>query len=276
MATETPEVDPNTEVWVWIGTTPTREDMLTQLESLPPVHGIKAIDYADYVLPMTNQQKVEVQGSEEYVQTTRLYMTVAGRVKMLNDAAEEHDWRVWENQKVIQDDPVVLQTRIEIQEIDDQGEPNSMGARHGLSKAKGGDHAWEKMETASRGRAIAAWGFGVLPGSGIASFEEMQELSETGEIRKRSNGQPDEKRDKDEIVTDTLTVIEELRQLRGQDAGELVEKLQEYIGSQLGTKVTIDQDGKLDLAKLKPGQLSLLERNIRKQLQEEKATQADI
>jgi len=53
-----------------------------------------------------------------------------------------------------------------------------------------------------------------------------------------------------------------------QDRTELWEKIQKYLKENLGVTVLIGEDG-LDLAKLKDGQIALLEKNIRKQNSDE-------
>jgi hypothetical protein len=60
------------------------------------------------------------------------------------------------------------------------------GTRHGIatSRKKGGANAerefpWEVAETSAIGRALAAMGYGLIPGAGLASAEDMLRASAT-------------------------------------------------------------------------------------------------
>jgi len=252
------------ESWVWIDRTPSTDEMLERLRSLPDQFGLSVADYADYVLPLSQRQKMRRDGREEYVETWRLYMTVAGRVVMLRDAALKHGWSVEESWEAVSTDPFVLRCGLRV-----SADGAVVGVRFGLAKAKGGDTAWEKMETAARGRAIAAWGIGVLPGSGIASLEEMQDA-----MSPQPHRDGKEKRDAATLLADTMAAIEELRQFRGQEPAEIAEKIAEYVHRHLGVQVPYGET--VDLSGLKKGQLALLERNVRSQLAKEMEAQAPV
>ncbi len=270
------------ESWVWIDRMPTTEDMLERLESLPALYGIKAVDYADFVLPLETSQKFKTEAGEEYKPTVRLYMQVAGRVRMLADAQENHSWSVVETQELLVPDPPVLRMGISIQSPDswkpveaDSPEvtfvPYVQGQRYGTASWPGGKKAWENMETAARGRAIGAWGFGVLPGSGIATLEEMQ-LALTPGVTQQERA---DKRERDEIVQSVRAEIVHLGQLRGQDESELDGKLSTWIDDRLGVKAPATEKG-LNLDKLKDGQLLLLEKQVRVNIREEELRQSEI
>ena len=161
--------------WSFVGDVPPAEAMLHLLTTLPATWGVQAADFAHYVLPLTQQQKFKRGGTEGYEPVTKLYMQVSGRVAMLQRAQELHHWWVTEDIEYVNQEPVVCRVSITIGELPTDSDVVILGTRHGTSKAKGGDNAWEKMETAARGRAIAAWGFGVLPGSGIACVPRRAE-----------------------------------------------------------------------------------------------------
>jgi len=268
--------------WSFIDRLPETDEMLALLKSLPPVHDIEAADYAEFVLPLTQDQNFGSKQEKDYHAVTKLYMTVAGRVKMLNDAAERHAWKVEEDWDVVEDEsPRVLRMKISIRGRGDAAENVSptagpgviYGTRLGVSRLKGGDNAWEKAETAARGRAIAAFGFGVLPGSGIASLEETQDALSGP---RPQNGEQKQKRPRQELIADVHTKIETLRQLRGQDAEELDQRLQEYIKDRLGVAVTIEAGKGLDLSKLKDGNLLLLEGQVDSKIRQERQDQSEI
>lgn len=264
--------------WSFIDRIPTTQDMLNLLATMKPVHGIEVKDYAEFVLPLTQDQKFKgsERGQEIYKPVTKLYCQVAGRVKMLNDAAEKWGWTVGEKWKLVHSDPITLRIGIVIvgnMVVEKPGPGVIHGNRYGVSKAKGGDSAWEKMETAARGRAIAAWGFGVLPGSGIASLEEMQDAL-FGE-RTPSQQRTDDPRSKEDLIGDVRGKIEQLRLLRGQDSAELDEKIQAYVKERLGQTISLTGNG-LDLAKMKPGNLLLLEADLKSKIAKEEQSQSDL
>jgi len=252
------------ESWVWLGEPPSQNEVVEAVSGLKAPWGVKWEPYLDFVLPMPNRQKYEKDGVTEYIETWRLYMQVAGRVMMLNDLAEKKKLEVEETQNLIQDDPAVLRLGIQLQPAfrswkDGELASGPHGIRYGTSKAKGGDSAWEKMETGARGRAIAAWGIGVIPGSGIASVEEMRDL-EYG-YEPKENG---DKQTRTELEDETYVVIEALRQHRQDEDGKLTETLAKYVKDNLGADL-LDEDGVLTLHKLKDGQLKLLHRNVKQQ-----------
>ena len=274
MTDESVEVDDVLEAhdsWVWVDRVPTVAEMLDKLRSLPDTYGLSIVEYADFVLPLKQSQKLKIKDNdgktvEKYVETWRMYMTVAGRVKMLNDAQALNQWVVRERQELLSTDPFVMQMEISIDgPTADERQMTNLGNRFGVSKTKGGDTAWEKMETAARGRAIAAWGLGVIAGSGIASLDEMQDVLNP---QPASRAPEPDGRTRQQMLDDTKSAIEELRQSRDQDRTELWEKIQKYLKENLGVTVLIGEDG-LDLAKLKDGQIALLEKNIRKQNSDE-------
>ena len=105
----------------------------------------------------------------------------------------------------------------------------------------------------------------MIPGSGIASLDEMQDVLNP---QPASRAPEPDGRTRQQMLDDTKSAIEELRQSRDQDRTELWEKIQKYLKENLGVTVLIGEDG-LDLAKLKDGQIALLEKNIRKQYSDE-------
>jgi hypothetical protein len=242
--------------------------MVERLATIPPLFGIKTVAYADHVLPMENRQKVTDNGVERYVDTIRLYMQVSGRVRMLADGQEKWGWDVVETQEYPQMDPIVLRMGISI-----QGDPAAdgyiRGIRYGTSKGKGGDNAWEKMETAARGRAIGAWGFGVLPGSGIATLEEMQDALTPGVTRDERR----EERSRDDIELSIHAEVEKLRQLRQADPDVIKQGIVEYVRTSLGIGMEWTEGEPLDFTRFKDGQLLLLERQVRQNIAAEERRQ---
>ena len=184
------------EQWEFVGEAPTRDRVTELLSRLPSVWGVKTVDFADYVQALPQRKKIKVPrepGStvmiDQYLDCWTLYMSVAGRMKMLEAAAEQNGWMVdFEPEPVTptgcpgmlqMDERVVYReyVRIEAWTTDEDGTPRirKLGRKSGTAwvPSRGGSGAvssnpYEKVETSARGRAIAAWGFGVLPGSGVA------------------------------------------------------------------------------------------------------------
>ena len=138
-----------------------------------------------------------------------------------------------------------------------------------------GSNRYEKVETSARGRALAAWAIGVLPGSGIASLEEMQSAAENRRVERSGPRQAVPARPRQDVVSDVLTKAERVRQLRGQTEEEGMTRLAEYAKKNLGVDIAAEgftsDDGNavvvaLDLSKLKDGQLTLLENQLTKTL----------
>lgn len=147
----------------------------------------------------------------------------------------------------------------------------------GGSQAKG-SNPFEKVETASRGRALAAWGFGVLPGSGVASYEEMLGVpanrqgiaGETGEGERPANGGPQREKP-EELIAQILTMAEEARQIRGEAEGWNLANVREYVRRVANVDVMTvpDQDGmpaEIDLKQVKPAALLIVRNGYRERL----------
>ena len=245
------------ESWVWVDDPPSPDEVLERLMALPPTFGIEMAKFIEYVFPFPARQKVERNGTTEYVDTWRLYMQVAGRIKMLADLQDRANLTVEEVQDFPSLDPVVVRVGISIESPPANTDIVLNGMRWGISKTKGSDSAWEKAETAARGRAIAAWGIGIMPGSGIASVEEMRDY-EQGRVE-RPGTKPD-KRGREEILESTMAAIEGLRQARNEDRDKLYTGIASYVQTNLGVQILDGED--LDLTRLKDGQLTLLESNV--------------
>lgn len=268
-------------VWEWRGDPPQADDYLRALGELPPVWGIDIVKYSDYVLPMTkNTKEKDEKGREVYVAITRLYMQAAGRVRMLNDGAEQYGWEVNEAWEKLNESPLVLRVNVSISPMDRitlKGDENALakpyGNRYGLSKLKGGDNAWEKAETQARGRALGAWGFGVIPGSGIASAEEMQDARSFDD-----EGGPEAPSEQTKLSTEELTarlldLRAELAQVRGSAIEDLDAGLQSWVKKRWNLDMPVSESGP-DLSVLKDGQLVLMHNEMLNQLKLARADDA--
>lgn len=241
--------------WEFIETIPTPEAVKALLETLPDQWGVHVADFAEFIqaLPSTKKVKVEVpsdgrrksQPIDKWFKVWTLYMGVAGRIAMLRAAAEINHWRVDMEPApgaggvggFIEITPIDQLTgdgrqgRIVYREAitiwtTDEDEQECLGTKTGTAwvPAQGGQQAagsnpWEKCETAARGRAIAAWGIGILPGSGVASVEEMQNADQIN--RQREQGGPRQeqapRKTREQLIDEALGLAEQCRQLRGED-----------------------------------------------------------
>lgn len=285
--------------WEWLETEPTSEDVTKALDSLKPVHGVKTVDYIEHVLPMFAWQKQyedrdglrttykRQQAKEVFVPSWKLYMQVAGRVAMVNDAGVLNKWRVdftpdpnMEDGKVSYGagGKAVYREFVEIYEreqvadsrmLDGAGGVTGLdwrtsgwrllGRRPGMAALKSGGNvpAFEKMETAARGRALGAWGFGVLPGSGIASADEMELASYADVVL--SSDEPADLKERSEIESETLTFLEQYRQMRNRTDDEAWEWLRATAFSAF--QIALDKDER-DLSPLSDAQAELLRRRV--------------
>lgn len=296
--------------WEFIDRVPSPEEVLKLLETLPAVWGVKTEDFADYVQVLPNSKKVKhrvpVDGGrtrveESYHDIGIIYMSVAGRVKMIEAAQEAHRWRVdFEPEPVTPtgvpgmlqlDDRIVYREYCTIYEREAIGSGPAretvwvcIGRKPGTAwvPAKGGSQAagsnpYEKVETSARGRSIAAWGFGVLPGSGVASYEEMMSQAPNRRALESEGSSGGERRmTRGEIMTELLTAIEKARQLRGVDQADIHRRVADYVVKSFGVdkekfvKEDTDEEGEpvvsLDWKLVRDGQLSLALNQMRETL----------
>jgi hypothetical protein len=136
-----------------------------------------------------------------------------------------------------------------------------------------GSNPYEKVETAARGRALAAWGFGVLPGSGVASYEEMMGVPQNREaaagLAAERAGNGAARREKpEELHAQILTLAEEARQLLGEAEGWNLGMVRDYVKRTANVDVAtvIDPDGsvlELDMTRVPPAALLLIRNGLR-------------
>lgn len=279
--------------WEFIGVPPTQEDVLRLLGTLPQVWGVETIEFADYVQALPQKKKVQKPHPTnpnlmvaESVEAWVLYMSVAGRVKMLERAQMENDWCVdtepdlidngRESGRIVYRETVRIGNAVMNRDSDLVVIP--IGSRTGTAWVpfSGGSNAagsnpYEKVETSARGRAIGAWGFGVFPGSGIATLEEMQAIASNQRAmdaeqpaggRRGGAARPT----RDELMTRLLTRMEEFRQVRGVSEEQMLDEMARYLSS-IGVR-DVMAEGKIDWDKVRDGQLQLAVNKISQHLQE--------
>jgi hypothetical protein len=287
--------------WEFLVEPPTTEAVLALLATLPPVHGLKHVDYADFVQALPAKKKIQKPHPtnpnlkvDEYIENWVLYMSVAGRQAMLNDAQALNHWRVEiepePNSPVGAPGFLSLEQRIVYREYikiwqyvkpvsaptDGAFVPGGevcLGSRNGQAwvpfsggSQAAGSNPYEKVETAARGRALGAWGFGVFPGSGIASLEEMLGVSENLDAIKAEGGNGRQARaentnrpSREALEEKALSAVEKLRQLTSDTDEGVTAKVGIYVTNKLGSKTAYDPDRNLmHWDGMKDGQLMML------------------
>jgi hypothetical protein len=148
----------------------TREEILALCRKARDVGSVTHDEFADYIVVLESRRKV----GEEWQTIEHAYMAVDGKLAMANEDHRKQGKRLdFHEPKILLDNPEQLTLLVTVtSEI--------YGARHGIatSRKKGGANAerefpWEVAETSAIGRALAAMGYGLLPGAGLASAEDI-------------------------------------------------------------------------------------------------------
>lgn len=305
---EQSEVRSNWEFW---DQPPTVDQVRELLEGLRPVYGVRTVDYIDYVQPLSQSKKIDGGRDERgrkaghtYRDTWSLYMSVGGRIAMLSAAQELNGWEVdfrpemhpgpdcptgyleFGERIVYREYCVITQFGIPMDDSKWAARadmlPLVLGSKPGTawvprtggSQAKG-SNPYEKVETAARGRSIGAWGFGVLPGTGVASLEEMMGVAENRAAAQAEGGPQAErepKKTQPEWVEECKTLAEQVRQLRQIEDDEMQVRVAEFL-SKIGVPAiavwaelpTDDTPGMpaIQWDRVKPGQLQLMANSFR-------------
>ena len=160
----------------------TREEILALCRKAHDLGSVKHEDFADYIIVLEQRRRV----GDQWQTSEHAYMAVDGKLAMANEDHRKQSKRLdFADPKVLVDNAEQLTLQVAVtSEI--------YGARHGIatSRKKGGTSAerefpWEVAETSAIGRALAAMGYGLLPGAGLASAEDMLRVNPTGEPPRR-------------------------------------------------------------------------------------------
>lgn len=166
----------------------TREDLLAVCRRAPAVGQVKHEEFVDYVIVLDKRRKVDGQWVTEPV----AYMSVDGKLAMAN---EDHRRQ---GKKLDFEDPVVLVDTEDHLTLMVSVVSEVYGRRHGIATSRrvGGstferDFDWEVAETSALGRSLSAMGYGLLPGAGLASAEDVLRAQEsTREPQAQSPARP--------------------------------------------------------------------------------------
>jgi hypothetical protein len=164
----------------------TREEILALCNKARDVGSVKHADFVEYIVVLESRRKV----NSEWQTAEHAYMGIDGKLAMANADHRAQNKRLdFDEPKVLVDNPEQLTLQVTVtSEI--------YGTRHGVatSRRKNGTNAerdfpWEVGETSAIGLALAAMGYGLLPGSGLASAEDMlRAQTANGQANGNGNG----------------------------------------------------------------------------------------
>jgi hypothetical protein len=148
----------------------TRDEVIALCRQARDVGAVKHEDYADCVVVLESRRRI----GDEWHTIEHAYMTVDGKLAMANEDHRKQGKRLdFAEPTVLIDDPEQLTLQVTVTS-------EMYGTRHGIATSRkvGGTNAerdfpWEVAETSAIGRALAAMGYGLLPGAGLASAEDV-------------------------------------------------------------------------------------------------------
>ncbi|NLT43209.1 MAG: hypothetical protein GXX93_11090 [Anaerolineae bacterium] len=148
----------------------THDELLAWCRRAPDRGATKHEEFIDYITLIERRQRVD----NRWVTRALPYMSVDGRLAMAN---VDHDRQ---GKRLTFHDPVVLADTEQQVTLMVLVESEVYGRRHGIAtsrKAEGSSietqHPWEIAETSAMGRALAAMGYGLLPGSDAYSSHDQ-------------------------------------------------------------------------------------------------------
>lgn len=268
--------------WEFMGRSPSREEVLALLASHRDQWGTKYEDFGDYVQALPQNKKIKRKDPnnpkvfiEAFVEVWTLYVSVAGRQAMLQQMAQDNGWQVNFIPEPVTptgipgmlefEDRIVYREYCEIKSM--EGNLN-LGKKPGTAwvPRAGGQGAvasnpYEKVETSARGRSIAAWGIGILPGSGIASLEEIQAvLDQKAQNYAGQNQRPtqsERRPSRGQLLILLEAALQAYSEKNNLPYSETLAHASQVASNNTGLQVVVDGD-KLDASNLKDGQIVML------------------
>jgi hypothetical protein len=279
--------------WEFSINPPTREQVMELLSSHRDVWGLKYAEYSDYVQALPQNKKISrrVDGRKEdiYYENWTLYVSVGGRLAMLSELTEVRGWT-----SSFVPEPVTPTGVPGFISLGDQGEGGRIiyreyleihdeegrlvGRKPGMAwvpytggQQAAGSNPYEKVETSARGRSLGAWGIGVIPGSGIATVEEIAQMWENKAmadqgLRPRS-AVGNTRKSRKQLLEESTKAMASLRELSGWTQEEIETQVSNYMTNLLGIKEPVKLvDGAmvLDWDKPKDGQLVMMNADLQR------------
>jgi len=147
-----------------------RESAVASARKAGDIGAVKHEEFADYIVMMESNRKI----GDEWQTLEQPYMAVDGKLAMAN---EDHRRQ---NKRLDFGEPKVLINNDEQLTLLVTVTSEIYGTRHGIATSRklNGPRAekefpWEVAETSAIGRALTAMGYGLFPGAGLASAEDM-------------------------------------------------------------------------------------------------------
>ncbi len=159
-----------------------REDILSLCRKARDVGKVRHEDFADYVIGLERRKRV----GGEWVSVEIGYMSVDGKLAMANEDHRIQDKRLdFEPPTILVDNEEQLTLLVSVvSEV--------YGRRHGIATSRrvGGspverEYPWEVAETSAIGRALASMGYGLLPGAGLSSAEDMERVMAADQVKEK-------------------------------------------------------------------------------------------
>ncbi len=168
----------------------THAQILEYCKRAGKVGAVNHEEFIDFVLVMVNRKKVD----NEWVTVESPYMAVDGRIAMANE-----DHRRQTKKMDIGPATVIANTDTELT-LQVAIESEIYGKRHGIATSRKiapegkkpsaeQELPWEVAETSAIGRALGEFGYGIFPGSGLASADDMQRVQTDAENKNKARAQ---------------------------------------------------------------------------------------
>jgi len=155
---------------------PTREEMIEFLASVPSLEGLDLVQYVDFCLPMKRSSKVgnKPNGDPIYEDKWQPYFMTDGKLLMFAQYHRKNGGMIQVDTKLVEhtenDFQIFATVTSTLLGTCCGRATGRLNATSGAEKS----HPVETCETSAIQRALACFGFGLMPGAGLASAEDMK------------------------------------------------------------------------------------------------------